>query len=247
MTTWALLRIPYNFSKAPFANFFCFSVTRSQTKALIFDIDLAELLEAEEKHRSERLLHGYESEDSDIGFEDREDESGQEDALDPEFSAPARAAILQDMLEGELTEPEDEDSMTHSSYEHIVFSPDSSNIPAPSIPFSPSVSSTLRPVTKKRRALDEHQRAKKRLYKAARRNQKRTEENSAAEPYDRQIGSKRVDDSEVIILDADAASLPVASTGYQGIRTKQLYSSWTRDDVMKRLQYVDWDGRYFIL
>lgn len=72
--------VPFNIT----LTFLFLTVTRSKTKGLLLDIDLEDLLAAEEAERIQRLENGYESEDSLAGDESEEDEADL--LIDPEFS-----------------------------------------------------------------------------------------------------------------------------------------------------------------
>lgn len=201
---------------------------------------MADLLAAEEAARFQRLEDGYESEDSLAGDEDDEDED-ETHPLDAEFSRgngtqPDNLSIhryYSDILEGDLSD------ITDSEDEEVPpFTTNSSSSltsPIPILTQDPRHSLNCdKPVNSKRKA-------NRKSYKKSSRNAKRLK--TADGPYSKGIGGKRVNDSEVVLLDIDATSLPVASTGYQGIRAKKQFTSWTRKEVFQKLRYINWDGR----
>lgn len=214
--------------------------TRSKTRAIHLNIDLADLLAAEEAERFQRLEEGYESEDSLAGDHDDDDD---EHPLDAEFSGHSRAVendrlhefseildgILSDITDSETESPP---SMTNTPFT-LNISSSTTSISTSSLCQHSNPPVPAKPVNTRRKAY-------KNDYKKSLRNAKR--QKTTEGPYSKAIGQNRVDDSEVVVLDVDATELPVASTGYQGIRSGKKFSSWTREKVFQNLRYIDWDG-----
>lgn len=191
---------------------------------------------------------GYESEDSDIGESEDEEEGTDAETLDSEFneSHPASGEILADFFEGELSDIEEEPPL---DYSHILEGDlsDLTDIETTDAKEENHSSSCLGPNhppgknKKKRKQKTAESKLKKRIYQWDLRANKQAKQTDGA--YSKAVGQRRVDESEVTQLPVDAQKFPISSTGYQGLRTDPLYASWNRKKILKELQYIDWDGR----
>lgn len=231
--------VPFNIT----LTFLFLTVTRSKTKAMLLDIDLEDLLAAEEAERIQRLENGYESEDSLAGDESEEDEADL--LIDPEFS---RMKTPTDRFVDDLLFDVEDKDAAYDCAEIIGGSlpplTDSEEETPPSHTFAsslpPSAELSSSHGKKRKRKKSAGRQAYEKRQKKERRNQRRSITNPG--PYNKKIGWKRFGESDVILLDVDAVTLPIATTGWQGVRTGSLFKHWSREQVFQKLRYLDWDA-----
>lgn len=188
----------------------------------MLNIDLANLLAAEEAERHQRLEEGYESEDSLEGDEEEDDDDDHE-PLDPEFSH--HITELSNLPDFDLPDLPEEITFEYCGLIDGQL---------------PNLTDSEEDVPSSNKSINSKRKASKKLYKKNARNNKRIRTSDG--PYSKEIGRRRVDASEVRTLDLDAVDLPVTTTGYQGIRATKQYGGWKREKVLRKLHYIDWDG-----
>ncbi|KIK50091.1 hypothetical protein GYMLUDRAFT_51398 [Collybiopsis luxurians FD-317 M1] len=225
-------------------------LTRGQAKAIRLDIDLMELLAEAERERISRGEDGYNSDDGSAGVgEESEDEEHELPPLDPEFLRMIDELEL-DIYAGDLTDDDDAGSEgdwpdlspSRSVHSLSMAADPSHNMLHPPIPTSSlniQCSSTQK---RKRRVRNQAQKDKKHAYKKRRRNVHRAETSHGK--YDKGVSRKRVEEAEVVQLDFEADILPISSTGFQGKRTRSLFKHLTRNEVLARTIYYNWDATY---
>ncbi|KAE9397047.1 hypothetical protein BT96DRAFT_996128 [Gymnopus androsaceus JB14] len=206
--------------------------------SVIIDFDLQDLLNRYTHHEADEGLSDKEPDAEQD--EDEDDETDAEGDLDEEFRQPFNTGFSSDLTD--LSDSERDEKPVHlaSDTESDLSELSSEAHTAPLQASNNDASSYSNTCTKRKRT----RRAPSDPVKAA-------EQKAKKKTYQKHRPDRRCDESKVLKLDFDANSLPVASTGWQGLRDTgfEQFRDYTHAQVLALpwMRYLDWDGQHNVV